>query len=506
VIFHVLNTIFRLYFYIVVALVLNIVPAGNSIVSKIYTTRDLIIALFWNYLRSRLKFRTRMKNLITLFWNYLRSRLKFRTRMKNSFVSNLKFISLQRETIPSELKEIKCVDAKVALLCIGSLAAGGAERQWVNLAIGIKEKGYEPIIVIEQNTQNASEWLLRDLHDNAIDIISLSDVRDRFAVLKLNRLKLEKENFKYDHQLFLNIQNISKVPIFDFYLHVFHKFKNSVIFAALDGSILFSYYANRSTHSSPFISSFRSLSPSYYKETELMFGQDFQVFRQLYKSIVEDSNVKFVANSEHGKESYSKYLKFVSEGRSANIRVIPNEIYLSETALRIANINQIKCCKDFHVLGIMRLSSEKDPLGWLRVARSLFQNLDIQMHFILIGAGTLKDDVDKELSILRELGMNIELKTSNFILKYLNLKGLCIVTSLSEGHSNLVDELKAFSYPTYIVNPLNLEYIPLEKPNIQEITEVVLEIYESPQRDSKNFLEINTSKVMVSSYLNLLKK
>jgi hypothetical protein len=486
-----IKNIFRIYFFLVVIWVLNIKP-------------------FLSYLRIKLKLRTRLKKLFPplfqIFWNNLRFKLKLRTRLKKLFSPRSKVNFGKGESFSGECDHSNLITDKVVLLVIGSLEAGGAERQWANLAIGLKKIGYQPILVIEKNIQLASEWILRDLCDNEIDIISLSDFKERFEFQNFLVFETYKHEEFNDSKLSQNLSILNEEPIFKYYVHIMNKFKDSIIIAALDRSIIFSYYSNKISYKNPFVAGLRSLSPSFYSGVEETFYKQVNVFKKIYGYIAEDLSVFFVGNSAHVKDSYLDYFKNISSETRSDIKIIPNQTYISEIANQISHSSQIKCCNDFHVLGIMRFSFEKNPLYWLRIAKALFQNLNIPIHFILIGRGQLKGEIDLEVIRLRKIGMKIDLKEDRFILKYLHIKGIVLITSLTEGHSNLIDELQCYNYPTYTVFQLDQDWIQEEIEEFTDINEFVLKNYESPKENRIATPTMEKVELLAKSYSDLLKK
>ena len=147
------------------------------IIHKIYIYHRRKFVIIRNFVKlinklRRLGLRTRIKSIFQrnhsksqkFDWNLTASGLTY----ENSENSHL--ISVQPQT--TEL------DPKKVGVCIGSLGHGGAEKQWLLLAAGLKALGYAPIFIIQQNLNHASAKYVEFLNDQEINIVSISDLRD----------------------------------------------------------------------------------------------------------------------------------------------------------------------------------------------------------------------------------------------------------------------------------------------------------------------------------------
>ena len=452
--------------------------------------------------------------LLTLFYSYLRYLLKFRTRLKkiksilmNYFYNNYVMENVPSTAIPQEGKDfISFNNEKFIILGIGSLGSGGAERQWANLAIALKKSGKIPLLVIMQNTQFASEWILRDLYDNEIDILSLSDLRDRHKYLNLSfpaetiRINL-KSTICYS-ELY---DTLTDDLIFLYAVYILNKIKYNLVISALDHSNIYFGIANLLTNKSKHIISFRSLSPAHYPKVSIPSKQG-NILKDLYSQLVKSKSVFLTSNSVHALESYLEYFCLMTNLEPTNARIIPNETYISDISLRIVEKKVLSCCSKFHFLGFMRLSYEKNPLGWLESASWSFQNIECNLHFIFGGSGPLLEPVLEKLQEMRKLGVDIDFIESPHPLAFFKLKGALIVSSVSEGHSNIIEEAKYFSLPVFqLFNLDNMKFAQSPKPKL-DLKNFILSVDAKTTHENNMLIRKNRFlfKKIVDSYLAIL--
>jgi len=328
------------------------------------------------------------------------------------------------------------------LLCIGSLANGGAERQWANIAIGLKNRGYSPILVTENNLSGSSNWIVKDLDFYDIPVIAISEKK-----LKFREFLKYKYKFLYLDKTFDSIyndicQNIDFDETFISVCEIVKEYQPKAIISALD-PVNINFGLSGLLQNVPKISmSFRSVAPNNYNEIFSISNFKYRIYRYLYFN----PSITVNANSEHGGESYRKY--FDDTEKEIDIKIIQNSTILSDDILgNLKELRNTECCSKFHIFGAMRLSPEKSPLSWLDVIDFINYRNPQDFHFILYGEGIQKNEVLSRLSYLKSRGLDVDYRGyTDFILPIFFEKGLVISTSLFEGHSNLEEEAKMFQY------------------------------------------------------------
>jgi hypothetical protein len=390
--------------------------------------------------------------------------------------------------VPSQVTDNQ---KKRVALCIGSLEHGGAERQWVLLSIGFKLLGYSPVIVIQQNLNEASNYYMDLINKYELEVISLSDLRDfkynEFNFALSQPIPVFTEAAIRELNLLLNeSENILRTNIKFFEENCF-----DLVISALDYANVFVGISALINRFPRIIISFRAISPAYYKN-----ALDFE---KIYKEVIENDKVSLTSNSQHGAESYREYF-----GTSKKIELIENcEMF------EVGSSEKVCSCNKFHVLGFMRLSKEKNPLLWLKVCEDLYQNSNLNFHFILSGSGVLLAEVRAKVLELKFIGLNIDLIYSQNPGLYFNsLKGALLVSSMTEGQSNLIAEAKFYDFPIITLNELDKLTVP-DDPSFEYNLIETLRFIELTEKLPKSTLfqesqfSVEVLKNYAQSYLNV---
>jgi hypothetical protein len=325
------------------------------------------------------------------------------------------------------------LDSRKIGVCIGSLGHGGAEKQWILLAAGLKALGYTPIFIIQQNLNHASQKYVKFLNDQEINIVSISDFRDFSNISIENTDVLEQKYFSEESLRQFNKLYNDQDQILKYTIKYLSNSGISSLFIALDYANIFFGSAGLIVNIPKLLLSFRSISPNFYSEND--FAPD------LYKSIIQRDGVVLHGNAKHVLQSYNDYFQDPKE-----IHFIPNLQY----NLNDSNYENCPCGK-FHILGFMRFSREKNPVAWCRAAEYIFDNLESKFHFILSGNGPEFSTIFDEVIRLKLKGMDIELVYLDDSIKSMQKfsPGLLINSSRTEGHSNLLIEAISINYPTF---------------------------------------------------------
>ena len=192
-------------------------------------------------------------------------------------------ISFQPETTELDSKKIG--------VCIGSLGHGGAEKQWVLLAAGLKALGYTPIFIIQQNLNHASQKYVKFLNDQEINIVSMSDFRDFSNISIENTDVLEQKYFSEESLRQFNKLYNDQDQILKYTIKYLSNSGISTLFIALDYANIFFGSAGLIVNIPKLLLSFRSISPNFYSEND--FAPD------LYKSIILQDEVILHGNAKH---------------------------------------------------------------------------------------------------------------------------------------------------------------------------------------------------------------
>ncbi len=325
---------------------------------------------------------------------------------------------------------------------MGSLDPGGAERQWANIAIGLKARGYSPIIVIENGLNFASTWILDDLKEYEIQIIIIAD-----NYKKSNKLLNWKYRKKFRTPIFQSIyqeicRNIDEDKYFTTICEIIRIHRPYGIVSALDDVNINFALAGLLYETQKIIISFRSVSPENYKDVGVIPNYRYKIYKYIYFR----DDVISTTNSEHGGKSYREYFK--DSGQENRIILLKNSFLLTEISInKMLPNGQTSCCAKNHIYGAMRFSPEKSPSTWLDVIEYLHIENKYFYHFVLFGNGIEMREIIGRIHFLRRRGINVDYGgQSDFIFKIFLNKGVLLSTSVFEGESNLENEAKNFKY------------------------------------------------------------
>lgn len=411
-----------------------------------------IIFLF-KIVSSLLKIRKNLeiKQILSHLYQRIRQKIPIRTKILECLTRSSATPDIVSKVINSRIKN----GTNFVLLCIGSLANGGAERQWANIAIGLKNKGYSPVLVTENNLSGSSNWIVNDLDFYQIPVIAVSDKK-----LKFKEFLKYKYKFLFLDKTFNSIykdicQNIDSDDSFISVCEIVKEYQPKAIMSALD-PININFGLSGLLQKVPKISmSFRSVAPNNYND---IFSINDYKYR-IYKHLFFNPRIKVNANSEHGGDSYRNY--FEDTKKEIHIKIIRNSTLISDVTLdSLKKLKNAECCSKFHIFGAMRFSPEKSPLSWLDVIEFINYRNPKDFHFILYGDGIQKNEVFSRLSFLKYRGIDVDYRGyTDFILPIFLEKGLVISSSLFEGHSNLEEEAKIFHFKyikVYDQNNINI--------------------------------------------------
>lgn len=325
-------------------------------------------------------------------------------------------------------------NVKRVVLAIGTLGAGGAERQLVNTAVGLAGTGhFEPIVICSRLVDGKSRFFEAELQRNGIRVIDLSAMEN--SGLNIREKAFWLECSVRLARLPLNIDDDVKRKCF-----AILSIRPSIVHSFLDDTNVKTGIAAVIAGVPRIILSFRSVAPDNF-----VFHAPFM--RPGYKALIGRPEVICSANSEAGAEDYRRWLGVLD----LPISVIKNGIDLTRFAPRDAegaNDRQKFGLPHGRLLvgSVMRLTEEKGPILWsevvIRVARAL-----PDVDFVLVGSGELKPRV-LELIVAAGLADRVHLYDDlDDIPSLFRCLDLFLLTSRLEGLPNVLAEAQAVGVP-----------------------------------------------------------
>ncbi len=320
------------------------------------------------------------------------------------------------------------------VVCTHGLSPGGAERQWVYLALGLKRAGYQVHFVIYNEPSGDNAHYLPLLEASGIPIHTV--IRQSPLVL-LATLADDPRMAR-----FVKTSILDDVDRFVRLVAVLRRIKPKVVYAQLDDPNIYAGFASLLADVPRVVASFRNYNPSN-------FSYIFKPwYRQAYAMLARSRRVLFTGNFEGANRDYEQWIG-METGRAA---CIPNAVSLEsfpvpgaeESAdlrrdLKIAPHQKV-------VLGVFRLSAEKNPRLFLGVCQRLIA-ADRDLRVLLVGVGPMMSTLEEEVG---QLGLT---QSFNFLGRrsdvnaLMSIADLLLLTSDQEGMPNVVIEAQLMGVP-----------------------------------------------------------
>ena len=315
---------------------------------------------------------------------------------------------------PYRLK--RTVEGRV-LLAIGTLNSGGAERQVINTAQGLRERGVGDVHILVEHLEPAAD---QDFYLEKAKEIAASVVRapDQFYPAHPWALSHPKFRDVLTDGLISRIFNVGTV---------IKKLSPEVVHASLDWpNITVGLAAVLAGVPHVFLSG-RNLRPVHFE-----FFQWFMY--PCYRALSRCPGVHFLNNSEAGALDYARWLRL----DHTEIRVMRNGLQTQDFPA-ISDPVQPAARKALGlpaaarvVVGAFRLSCEKRPLLWIDAAALIRQQIP-DCHFLLCGVGPMQREIEARAAQngltghLRLLGSRADIAT------IFSAAELVMQSSLQEG-------------------------------------------------------------------------
>ncbi len=320
------------------------------------------------------------------------------------------------------------------VICTHGLPPGGAERQWVYLAIGLAQAGYEVQFVLydEPFGENA-HYLpllkaagipLRFLQRAPPSAIEKALTENPILIRALQARVLPDANLLVRFQL------------------MFAELKPKAVYAQLDDTNLYAGFGALLADVPNIVVSFRSYNPTHFP----FIHQSWH--HRAYSLLLHSTRVSLTGNSRAANRDYAKWLG-VSE---ASVAFIQNAISLQHFP-RPSLEQQEACRKELAlapdhklVLGVFRLSAEKAPHDFIEVC-AMLQARYPGLHVYIIGVGPLLPVLEEHV-VARGLGSTIRfLGVRHDVNVLMSIADILLLTSHKEGMPNVVLEAQAMGLP-----------------------------------------------------------
>ena len=364
-----------------------------------------------------------------------RSRLQFSQRTLHIDIDEaeaLRFPGLYEDDAKHEGFTLARGDTVV--VCTHGLSPGGAERQWVYLALGLKRAGYDVHFVIYSEPTGDNAHYLPLIEASGVQIHAV----DRQSPLVL------LDTLANDPRMarFVKTSILDDIDRFVRLVAVLRRIKPKVVYAQLDDPNIYAGFASLLSDVPRVVASFRNYNPTHFSYISKPW------YRQAYTMLAQSRRVLFTGNFSGANRDYEQWIG-LDEGRVVGI---PNAISLESFPVpdrdQSADLRRdLKIMPHQKVvLGVFRLSAEKNPRLFIDVCRSLIA-ADPDLRVLLVGVGPLMPALEEEIG---QLGLT---QSFNFLGRrkdvnaLMTIADLLLLTSDREGMPNVVLEAQLMGLP-----------------------------------------------------------
>lgn len=315
---------------------------------------------------------------------------------------------------------------------IGSLGPGGAERQLAALACGLQARAREHHSVLTiAPLDGPSAHFHPMLNAAGVEVAMAGCAPDAAIAALLRRDRTTRSTLA----LMPSVLRPWSIDLAGEFLAR----RPDVVHAWLDHTNVCAGIAALATGVPRIVLSLRSVNPSHFPMLHLswMLGG--------YRALAACSHVQFVANSRAGAEDYARWIGM----DPARIAVIHNG--LDPSHMVTGSIESIEASRrelvpngERLVLGVLRLSEEKQPLLFVEAARIVLASTS-NCRVVLVGDGPLFDEVARAA---RPLGERfLMLGRRNDVAQLMSCAHVLALCSRMEGTPNVLIEAQSLGVP-----------------------------------------------------------
>ena len=319
------------------------------------------------------------------------------------------------------------------VVCTHALPPGGAERQWVYLAQALKDLGYDVTVVTFAPLTGRDGHYLPLLDRSEIPVVDASSVSTSEIL----------QRWPKDAPIALN--EVAGLPKADHLVELvttFSKLAPAAVLLQLDQPNTIGGLAALIADVPQVVLSFRNYNPTHFP----YLMNDW--FLPVYKALARSPRVRLSGNHHDANVDYAKWMGIPPDGVGHIPNAIDEDHFKAPGEAAIARARrELGLEADTPViLGIFRLSAEKDPGTFIDVvAKSVAAVPGAKV--LLVGVGPLQETVERAVEE-RGLGEHLQLlgrRTDVNVL--MSLATVFLLTSLKEGMPNVVLEAQLMGAP-----------------------------------------------------------
>jgi asparagine synthase (glutamine-hydrolysing) len=315
-----------------------------------------------------------------------------------------------------------------------SLQPGGAERQWCYLAIGLKQRGLEVSFVVQDRLEDDRDHYRSLLEPHGIKPIELPRYSVKKALAnvprdKLSQLLLDPRASPFGIRLLqLTACLVETTP--------------KAVFAQLDTVNLQAGVASVIAEVPRCVLSFRNYNPTNFP----YLRNDWLL--PCYQELLRSSRIVLAGNSRAANSDYAAWLGVPDD----RVAFVPNAIEIDDFQVfgsdELAPLrSELSLSAETPViLGVFRLSEEKDPRTFLLVCAAVATAVP-NLRVLVAGVGRLQNEME---ALIKSLGLESKvalLGRRTDVTALMSIASLLLLTSTHEGMPNVVMEAQLLGLP-----------------------------------------------------------
>ena len=341
--------------------------------------------------------------------------------------------SVERFFQPTDGQGFRLSPGDHIAVCTHALPPGGAERQWVYLAQGLKALGYRVTFITCDNLEGTNGHYLPQLLAAGIEHVNVGEIALKTLVGTTPDVRAMHDMLRSfgpeSPQAFLNaMQALQTVA-------------PKAVIAQLDEPNLVFAAAARALGISRVAVSFRNYNPTN-------FGYLTQKwFLSVYRTIARSGAVRFTGNFQGAADDYADWIGIERSRMVTIANAIDGELFAGPLTARSVLRSQIGVAADAPmVVGVFRLSAEKAPFDFLEIARRVATAVP-GARFVVAGVGSMLGKLEDKID---ELGLRDVVKLlgrRDDVPALLGAADMMLLTSRLEGMPNVVLEAQFSGLP-----------------------------------------------------------
>ncbi len=321
----------------------------------------------------------------------------------------------------------------VVALMTHALPPGGAERQWVYLALGLKRAGYDVRFIVYRQLSGTEAHYIHLLEQAGIPVVAVDGVK-----LRPVHSAIEDDPLLWS---VCRARLVDDVRLLCRMTDLLRDIAPKAVYVQLDEPNVYVALAALIARVPHIVPSFRNTNPSNFA-----YGRPW--YRDAYRLAARSPRVKLSGNSDLGNADYAAWIGIDPRRVTCIPNAVDEEIFPrpAAEAVEAARARLGIGVGDRVILGVFRLSHEKNPSCFLRTVAEVARRVD-RLRVLIVGVGPLGDALAREVAERGLAEAVTFLGRRDDVNVLMSLADVLLLTSDHEGLPNVVLEAQLMGLP-----------------------------------------------------------